>query len=115
VTVDWDRFQKCPVCAAEIGEACAAMFSVIVGTTPLKTEATAPPEAARRGRPRGRRRCVTRTALLTLAVPLPMRLVAELCVSIERACERAGYTDVAMLTDGTNRIVARRVETGDRR
>ena len=42
MTVDWERYQKCPVCAAEIGEACAAMFSVIVGTTPLKTEATRP-------------------------------------------------------------------------
>lgn len=42
MTVDWDRLQKCPVCAAEIGEACAAMFSVIVGSTPLKTEATVP-------------------------------------------------------------------------
>lgn len=45
--------------------------------------------------------------LLTLAAPLPMMLVAELCLSIGEACERAGYTDAAMLTDGTNRIVAR--------
>lgn len=42
MTVDWDSFQKCPVCAAEIGEACAALMAVIVGSTPLKTEAAAP-------------------------------------------------------------------------
>jgi hypothetical protein len=25
VTVDWKNYQKCPVCGAPIGEACAAM------------------------------------------------------------------------------------------
>jgi hypothetical protein len=49
--------------------------------------------------------------LLTLAVPLPMRLVAELCLAIDKAAQRAGYRDVAMLTDGTNRIVARKEST----
>lgn len=46
--------------------------------------------------------------LVTLALPLDMRLVAELCKGIEEGAERAGYTGVALLTDGSNRIVARR-------
>ena len=50
--------------------------------------------------------------LLTFALPLDMRLVAELCKGIEEGAKRAGYTDVAMLTDGTSRIVARRKRGG---
>lgn len=42
MTVDWERYRACPVCAAELGESCAALLKVIVGSTPLKTEATAP-------------------------------------------------------------------------
>lgn len=42
MSVDWERYQKCPVCAAELGEPCAALVAVIVGCTPLKTLATRP-------------------------------------------------------------------------
>ncbi len=42
MTVEWDRYRACPVCAAGLGEPCAALMAVIVGTTPLKTEATRP-------------------------------------------------------------------------
>jgi len=42
VSVDWEMYQKCPVCAAGLGEPCAALLAVIVGCTPLKTEATRP-------------------------------------------------------------------------
>lgn len=42
MTVDWEQWQKCPVCAAELGEPCAALMAVIVGSTPLKTVATHP-------------------------------------------------------------------------
>lgn len=51
------------------------------------------------------------TVLLALALPLPASLVAELCRGIQEAAERAGYTNVALLTDGTNRVVARRKPT----
>jgi hydrogenase maturation factor len=30
VTVDWDRFRKCPVCFAPIGKACKALESTVV-------------------------------------------------------------------------------------
>lgn len=46
--------------------------------------------------------------LLTLSLPLGARLVAELLKGIGEGAQRAGYTDVAMLTDGSNQIVARR-------
>lgn len=46
--------------------------------------------------------------LLTLALPLDMRLFAELVGAIDAAARRRGFTSVSMLTDGTNRIVARR-------
>jgi hypothetical protein len=51
--------------------------------------------------------------LLTLAVPMNLRLLSELCSAIAEGAQRAGYTDVAMLTDGTNRIVARRIERAE--
>lgn len=40
--VDWEAYQKCPVCAAPLGEPCTALASVIVGSTPLKMAATRP-------------------------------------------------------------------------
>lgn len=40
--VDWSRWQKCPVCAAPLGEPCVALAAVIVGATPLRMKATAP-------------------------------------------------------------------------
>lgn len=46
--------------------------------------------------------------LLTFATPLPLTLIAELCRSVGEGAERAGYTDVALLTDGSMRVVARR-------
>jgi hypothetical protein len=52
--------------------------------------------------------------LVMLALPLDVRLVAELCTGIADAAERAGYTDVSLLTDGTHRIVARRQPRGGR-
>jgi hypothetical protein len=48
----------------------------------------------------------SREVLCTLAVPLP--LVAELGQAIEDAAHKAGYRDVVLLTDGTNRVVATR-------
>lgn len=50
--------------------------------------------------------------LLMLAFPLPLALMAELCKGIGKAAERAGFTDAALITDGSGRIVARRAETG---
>jgi hypothetical protein len=49
--------------------------------------------------------------ILTLNLPLPITLVAELMRGIREAAERAGYTDLALTTDGTSRVVARRKET----
>lgn len=49
-----------------------------------------------------------REVLCTLALPLPLTLFGEMGPAIEKAAERAGYCDVDLLTDGTNRIVARR-------
>ena len=42
MSTDWECYQKCQVCGAPLGEPCASMLRVIVGTTPLLTEATAP-------------------------------------------------------------------------
>lgn len=42
MSVDWKLYQQCPVCDAGLGEPCAALLAVIVGCTPLKTEATQP-------------------------------------------------------------------------
>ena len=50
--------------------------------------------------------------LVTLALPLSVRLLAEICGAINDAAEHVGYTDVALLTDGTNRVVARRTTDG---
>ncbi len=47
-----------------------------------------------------------REVLLRLELPLAVTVVAALCHAIGEAAERLGYTDVVMLTDGTNRIVA---------
>lgn len=51
--------------------------------------------------------------LLTFALPLDARLVAELCGGIADAAARAGWTDVALLGDGTNRVVAWRMRPGE--
>lgn len=47
-----------------------------------------------------------REIVAQLVFPLPMTLAAELMRGIAEGAERAGYTDVVFLTDGTNRMVA---------
>lgn len=47
-----------------------------------------------------------REVLARFELPLPLDVVAELGQAIKRAAEKLGYTDVVLLTDGTNRIVA---------
>ncbi len=47
-----------------------------------------------------------REVLCTLALPLPLQLAGALGRAIADAAERVGYTDVVLLTDGSNRIVA---------
>ncbi len=49
--------------------------------------------------------------LCTLALPLPLTLVGERGQAIADAAERAGYADCVLMTDGTNRVVARRGAT----
>lgn len=51
--------------------------------------------------------------LLTLALPLDARLAAKLMGAIDEAARECGYGEVSLLTDGTNRIVARRKESVD--
>lgn len=46
--------------------------------------------------------------LLTLALPLDLTLFGELMGGVREAAERAGYTDVALLGDGSNRVVGRK-------
>jgi hypothetical protein len=55
-----------------------------------------------------------REVLCTLALPLPLALVGALGEAIATAAEEAGYDDVNLLTDGTNRVVARQRERDDR-
>jgi hypothetical protein len=50
-----------------------------------------------------------REVLCTLALPLPLTLVGELGQAITDAAERVGYFDCSLLTDGSNRVVARPV------
>ncbi len=47
-----------------------------------------------------------REALVTLELPLSLTLVSALAAAIGRAAAAAGYTDVSLLTDGSNTIVA---------
>jgi len=47
-----------------------------------------------------------REVLARLELPLPMLLVGDVAAAIEQAARRHGYTDVVVLMDGTNRIVA---------
>ena len=53
-----------------------------------------------------------REVLCTLALPLPLTLLGALGEAIATAAEEVGYTDASILTDGTNRVVARRVNGG---
>lgn len=47
-----------------------------------------------------------REVICTLALPLPLALVGAVGAAIVEACEEAGYRDVVVLTDGSNRVVA---------
>lgn len=49
--------------------------------------------------------------LVTLHLPMPARTVAALCAGIDEVARSLGYTEVVLLTDGTNRVVARRSST----
>ncbi len=42
MTVDWDSFQKCPVCAAELGKPCMAFLGVVAGVGAIEEEAVKP-------------------------------------------------------------------------
>lgn len=53
-----------------------------------------------------------REHLCTLALPLPLALVGAIGHAVTDAAEQAGYTDVVLLTDGTNRVVARPPASG---
>lgn len=57
--------------------------------------------------------CNDDIVLLTFATPLPVPLLAELCRSIAEGAERAGYTHVDLLTDGSMRVVARPAKGGE--
>ena len=48
--------------------------------------------------------------ICTLALPLPLDLIGAVGEAIHEAVVRAGYTDAALLTDGSNRVVARKAE-----
>jgi hypothetical protein len=48
--------------------------------------------------------------LLTFATPLPLDVFAELLQGVGEAAKRAGYAEVNLLTDGSMRVVARRVD-----
>jgi hypothetical protein len=47
-----------------------------------------------------------REILLRLELPLPLDTVTHLLLGIKAGAERAGYTDVVLLADGSNRVVA---------
>ncbi len=47
-----------------------------------------------------------RETLVSLGLPLPLSLAGDLGRAIDRVARRHGYTDVVLLTDGTNRVVA---------
>lgn len=49
---------------------------------------------------------IGREALVQLLLPLPINTVSPLLTAIGAAAEQLGYTDVSLLTDGSNRIVA---------
>lgn len=44
--------------------------------------------------------------LVTVALPMPARLAADLFLAISKVAAAHGYGQMAMLTDGSNRIVA---------
>lgn len=45
-----------------------------------------------------------REVLARLELPLPLDVAAELMRAIAKAAEKLGYTDVVILTDGSQRI-----------
>lgn len=47
-----------------------------------------------------------REVICTLALPLPLAVMGSLGVAIAEALEALGYSDVVLLTDGTERIIA---------
>lgn len=47
-----------------------------------------------------------REGICFLALPLPLDVVAQLSDAVTDALKRLGYSDVSLLTDGTNLIVA---------
>jgi len=47
-----------------------------------------------------------REVICTLALPLPVQVAGALGVAIAEALEGLGYSDVRLLTDGTERIIA---------
>jgi hypothetical protein len=42
MSTDWDRYQACPVCAAELGQPCAKTRWVVAGLAEVFEEADAP-------------------------------------------------------------------------
>lgn len=52
--------------------------------------------------------------LVTLALPIDVRLAADIASAIHDVAERHGLQGPVLLFDGTNRIVARRVGAPDR-
>ncbi|GIE29989.1 hypothetical protein Ait01nite_030340 [Actinoplanes italicus] len=47
-----------------------------------------------------------REHLVTLALPLPLETAGALLKAICEAAEKLGYTEVSLLTDGMNQVVA---------
>jgi hypothetical protein len=47
-------------------------------------------------------------ALVTLAVPLPIDVTVALIDAIKTAAEGEGYTNISILTDGSNTITGRK-------
>jgi hypothetical protein len=47
-----------------------------------------------------------REVICTLALPLPIQVAGALGVAIADALEEFGYSDVVLLTDGRERIIA---------
>lgn len=47
-----------------------------------------------------------REVICTLPLPLPLQVAGALGVAIADALEECGYSDVVLLTDGTERIIA---------
>lgn len=47
-----------------------------------------------------------RELICTLAMPMPLNVVGLALSALAKALERLGYTEIDLLTDGTERIVA---------